>query len=212
MGCRLVGSFLGCPSPDALACREEVARRQGLRRAPHVAPLSDYLDRMRTALGPDRPVPDFDPCDGGAAARLLILLETPGPGVADTMLVSCDHASGTARNLRRFLGAAGVTRNRIVVWNAVPWIIHAGGRNRAPRRGEIAEGAAWLPACLDLLPELRACVLLGRVAQMAAPILETVRPVLPTWRAPHPSPTYVCTAPDIAGRIVAALSAARALL
>jgi uracil-DNA glycosylase len=91
----------------------------------------------------------------------------------------------------------------------VPWLIHApGARNRAPRPSEVRDGLAALPGFLDLLPELRAAVLLGHVARRARPVLEAARPGLPVWEAPHPSPTICCTDPAIPGRIVDALGAA----
>lgn len=191
---------------DALRLPGEVERRFALLQAPHMALLAAFAARMRAALGWQ--VPDFDPCDGGAGARLLILLETPGPRMGGAMLVSCDHAAGTARNLRRFLADAGLPRGAVVLWNAVPWVIDA-NRCRAPRTSEIAHGLTWLPDLLDLLPELRGCVLAGRAARQATPMLARARPLLPVWAMPHPSPTYVNTSPVVAERIVAALRAAR---
>ncbi len=190
---------------DALRLPGEVDRRLALLQAPHMAALAAFAARMRAVL--ERQVPDFDPCDGGAA-RLLILLETPGPRLDGAMLVSCDHAAGTARNLRRFLSEAGLPRKSVVLWNAVPWVMDA-DKARAPRSGEIAQGLTWLPDLLDLLPELRACVLAGRAARHAAAMLAQARPLLPVWIMPHPSPTYVNTSPVVAGRILSALKAAR---
>ncbi len=168
---------------------------------------------MRTGHGgPDRDVPDVDPNDGGTEARLLILLETPGPRIGRTGIVSADNPSGTARNLRGFLGEAGLPRHERVIWNAVPWVIHGGGPNRAPRAGEIRDGLAELPGFLGHLPRLRVAVLAGRVAGMAADAVAATRPGVAVLRMPHPSPTYVCTSPDVPRRIAAALAEAAALL
>ena len=154
----------------------------------------------------------MDSHDGGTEAHLLILLETPGPHVHRTGIVSADNPSGTARNLRRFLAEAGLPRHERVIWNAVPWVIHGGGPNRAPRAGEIREGLAELPGFLALLPRLRTAVLAGRVAGMAADAVAATRPGIAVLRMPHPSPTYVCTSPDVPRRIAAALGEAAALL
>jgi len=189
---------------DPLRLPGEVERRLALLQAPHMAPLAAFAARLRAAVG--LPVPDFDPCDGGVGARLLILLETPGPRMSGAMLVSCDHAAGTARNLRRFLAGAGLPRRAVVLWNVVPWVIDP-EKCRAPRTGEIAQGLTWLPALLDLLPDLRGCVLAGRAARHAAPML--ARTLLPVWAMPHPSPTFVNTSPVVAERIRAVLTAAR---
>lgn len=160
-----------------------------------------------------RRVPHFDPKDGGAAARLLILLETPGPGGAGPRLVSRDNPTGTARNLARFLAEAGIARADTILWNAVPWIVHApGARNRALRRGEIAEGLALLPPFLALLPRLAVAVLAGRVAGEAAPLVTRARPDVAVLRMPHPSPTIVCTSPRVPATIRAAVAEAAALL
>ena len=67
--------------------------------------LAAYLDRVRAAHGE---VPGFDPAGPGAGARLLILLETPGPRIGLTGVVSLANPAGTARNLRRFLAEAGI--------------------------------------------------------------------------------------------------------
>jgi uracil-DNA glycosylase len=160
-----------------------------------------------------RPVPAFDPNDGGADARLLLLLETPGPGPTPLAVVSRDNPAGTARNLSRFLAAADIARADTLLWNLVPWLLHApGARNRAPTRSEIADGLATLPALVAALPRLRVVVLAGRVAARGEPVLRQMRPALPVLTMPHPSPTYVCTDPAIPLRIAATLAAARAVL
>lgn len=179
--------------------------------APHMRPLAAFAARLRDDLG--RPVPDADPDDGGVAARLLLLLETPGPSIPHTGVVSRDNPTPTGANLRRFLDEAGIGRGEMLLWNAIPFVIHApGARNRAPRRAEVAEGLQCLPPLLDLLPDLRVAVLAGRVAGSAEPALRQARPNLPVLLMPHPSPTIVCTSPEIPARIRAALAAAAAIL
>ena len=95
----------------------------------------------------------------------------------------------------------------------MPWVIHApGARNRAPRRGEIAEGLAELPELLALLPRLAVVVLAGRVAAGTRSAIAGACPGLPAIEMPHPSPTIVCTGPAIPARIRAALAEAANLL
>lgn len=181
-------------------------RRMLALEAPHLGPLGPYLAALRAAHGE---VPDPDPLDGGAEARLLLLLEAPGPRIRRSGLVSRDNPSGTAANLHRFLAEAGLPRRDTLIWNAVPWVIHApGALNRTPTRAEVAAGLATLPGLLAALPALRAVVLAGRVAGGAAPFLVKHRPDLRVLSMPHPSPTYVCTSPDVAARIRAALAEA----
>ncbi|WP_156678197.1 uracil-DNA glycosylase [Sphingomonas profundi] len=175
---------------------------------------ADPLATFRRAIAATgRRVPDFDPRDGGVAARLILLLETPGPGGDGPRLVSRDNPTGTARNLTRFLAEASISRADTMLWNAVPWIVHApGARNRPLRRGEIREGLAMLPPLVALLPRLRVAVLAGAVAAEAAPVIARERPTVAVLRMPHPSPTYVCTSPQVAARIRQTLAEAARLL
>lgn len=178
--------------------------------APHMRALERHRAGLEAAHGT---MPHFDPDDGGDGARVLLLLETPGPRGGAVRFVSRDNPTGTARNIARFSEAAGLARRDTVLWNAVPWLIHRpGARNRAPTRAETAGGLALLPGIVALLPRLRAVVLCGRAAGLAAPVLAEHAPELAVLRMPHPSPTYVCTAPGIAGCIVATLAEAAAHL
>ena len=178
--------------------------------APHIA----GLERYRDALGArPLPAPHFDPFDGGGDARLLILLETPGPSRALTRFVSRDNPTGTAANLRRALSAAGVARADTVIWNTVPWVLRdADERTRAPRASDIAAALAVLPGLFDRLAHLHVVVLAGRTAGLAAPVIQAVRPDLAIARIAHPSPTYVNTHPDIFPGIVQGLANAAVLL
>ncbi len=191
-----------------LADPDVLAQRRAMLDRPEMAVLRRFASQVGQTHGP---TPDFDPADGGATARILLLLETPGTGIGKTGFVSADNATGTAANLRRFLAEAGVDRQDLVIWNAVPFVIHTGGPNRAPRMAEIRRGLALLPPLLALLPNLRCVVLSGRIAGSGEPIIQGEKPGLPVIRIPHPSPVYVCTSPDIPRRIMAGLAAAAAL-
>ncbi len=195
----------------ALADPAEAGRRRALLagaagRTGPMAALVRHAAALRTTHGE---VPDADPLDGGAAARLLLLLETPGPSIGGNGIVSADNPTGTGRNLRRFWAEAGLCRRDRVIWNAVPWVIHEGGRNRAPRAAEVRAGLATLPPLLAGLPRLRVAVLAGRAAAGAAGLFG---PGVRVLLMPHPSPTIVCTSPEIGRRIGAALGEAAAVL
>lgn len=202
------------PEPDqpkSLRDPALLAARRALVEAPHIAAIRALARR----IGAERaaPVPDPDPLDGGVHARMLLLLETPGPAVVRTGFVTRDSATGTAANLFRFLGEAGIPRADTLIWNAVPWVIHAeGARNRAPRRAELRAAEPYLAPLLDLLPDLAVAVLAGRFAGEARGAIETLRPGLPVIGVPHPSPTYVCTAPTVPARIRAGLAEAAVIL
>ena len=187
-------------TPAPLADPAVLAARRVALAAPRMASLRAFAEGVRTVHGA---TPDFDPADAGPAARVLLLLETPGPAIGRTGFVSMDNPTGTSANLRRFLRQAGLDRSQLAIWNTVPWVIHTGGPNRTPKPAEIRGGLEVLPGLLPHLPGLRCVVLAGRVAGLAAPVLQSLRPDLAVVQVPHPSPTYVCTSPDIPRRIVA---------
>jgi len=198
-------------APKSLADPDALAARRAMIGAEHIAPIRALGERISAERGAPVPVPD--PLDGGVGARMLLLLETPGPAVLRTGFVTRDSVNGTAANLFRFLAETGIARADTLIWNAVPWLIHqAGALNRAPRRTEIAAAGPYLAPLLDLLPRLAVAVLAGRFAGEAAPALATLRPGLPVIRIPHPSPTYVCTAPEVPARIRRGLAEAAAIL
>jgi hypothetical protein len=164
--------------PDApRALRDPAAR--AARLALVGGPLALYAESLR---GPGLLVPDIDPLDGGTSARLLLLLEKPGPGAARGGVVSADNDAPTGEAIFRFLQMAGVDRSRLAIWNAIPWwngtIRVTGAEERA--------GLAELPRFLDLLPDLRAVALVGARAGRAEPLLAARG--LPTFRSAHPSP------------------------
>lgn len=184
--------------------------RLAILGTPRFAPLEAW--RARLAEG-GRRVPHVDPLDGGVDARLLLLLETPGPGDAPIRFVSRDNPSGTGRNLSRFLAEAGIVRQDTLLWNAVPRIVHApGARNRALTRAEIREGAETIPALIALLPRLAVVVLAGRVAAQARQTIADARSSITIVEIPHPSPANVCTSPDVARRIGDGLAQAATIL
>lgn len=196
--------------PDSLATLDSRQCRLALLDGPAFAPLEAYCRSIAARFGP---TPHVDPLDGGVSATLLLLLETPGPRGEVPRFVSRDNPTGTARNLRRFLSASGIERRQSLLWNAVPWIIHApGARNRAPTRPEAEMGLSLLSDFVSLLPALRVVVTAGRTAALALPLLRTARPDLELFAMPHPSPVYVNTSPSVAERITAALDAASGCL
>lgn len=174
------------PPPDPSSALRDPALRQqrrALLALPHMAPLAAYVARLRR---PDTEVPDFDPLDGGTEARVLFLMEKPGPQAAsrtdreDTGFISRDNNGETPKALRRFMLEAGLPRRDTVIWNVVPWwngsiIVTASER---------AAGLGELPHALALLPRLHTAVLVGRTAARARPVLQGLR----ILESAHPSP------------------------
>ncbi len=146
-------------APGSLADPAVAERRRALLSAPHVRPLAAYTASLRGGGF----VPEFDPLDGGTGAKLLILLEKPGPKTvppAGSGFVSCNTADPTARTIHRLLQEAGIPRAGVVLWNVVPWWNGTIALTRAEQRA----GAAELPRLLALLPALRAVLLAGNPA------------------------------------------------
>ena len=172
---------------DELADAGERERRVAALGQPHLRPLAALVETLR-ARHPERSIPHADPADGGVDARVLLLLEAPGPQSVATGFVSRDSPNGTARNLRALLESAGIERRAVLLWNVVPWYVGDGRRIRPVGPRDVAEARDALGALLDLLPRLERVVLVGRKAQTVEPWLRERHPHLPLLATWHPSP------------------------
>lgn len=65
---------------------------------PHIAPLTLFVETLRTQLGPIAGIPYFDPSDGGITAKLLYLLEAPGAKALFSGFISRNNPDETAKN------------------------------------------------------------------------------------------------------------------
>lgn len=149
----------------ALKSEEERARRRAMLAKPHMAPLEAYAERLRSARGTKKAVPSFDPLDGGCGARVLFLLEAPGPQAVNSGFISRNNPDPTARNMSGLLEEAGVPRRDTVLWNIVPWYLGDEKGILPARPADIAAGLECLPELFSLLPRLREVVLIGLKAQ-----------------------------------------------
>ena len=174
---------------------------------PRIAPLSDYVRDLRARHGVDAQIPWFDPTEAGTEARILFLLEAPGPRAIGSGFISADNNDGTAENVWRLEREAGIDRRREKVsWNVVPWYIGTTTGIRAATPRDIAEARDALARLISLLPQLRVVVLFGKAAAEAWDALDLK---LPTIRAPHPSATNLNTRPENRERVIRALRDAR---
>ena len=77
----------------------------------------------------------------------------------------------------RLYEQAGLARPAGLHWNAVPWPGTSGKdgkeKNVSPR--DVLEGGLWLDRLLDLLPELRLVVTMGKPAEKAFQIYSAAR-------------------------------------
>ena len=191
-------------APKSLAdpAAREVRRLQ--LRELHMQPLADFVRHLRIDH-PNRSIPDFDPSDGGAQARLLYLLEAPGRRATDSGFVSRNNPDETAKNFFALNVEAGIPRRLTLIWNVVPWYIGSGTKIRAATKDDVGEGRPSLMELLSLLPRLELVVFIGRQAEHAANWLKRERPELMYLNCPHPSPLYVNHAPGNRQRILEVL-------
>lgn len=128
-------------------------------------PLSALVAQIRADRGVTQDVPFFDPCDGGIQARILFLLEAPGPQARGTGFVSRDNPDPTARNLRQLL--APLPRHETVLWNVIPWYVGTDQRIAPVRRADHEDSRPYLARLIRLLPAMVRVVLVGKAAQRA---------------------------------------------
>jgi hypothetical protein len=133
--------------PRALKVNSVLAERRSKLDEPHVAPLNQWVRSLRSRLGPSSIVPWFDPADGGINARILWLLEAPGPRSTEQRgsgIISCDNNDGAAENTWRTRTEAGVDRRDVVHWNVIPYYIGNETKIRAWRLGDVANAGPLL--------------------------------------------------------------------
>lgn len=139
----------------ALYARDEFATERGW--------VTDLQERRSTLV----PLPD--PAGGGLAARVLFVLEAPGPmtngGNArpGSGFISVDNDDQTAKNMWLAMREAGLSQTECLHWNIVPWYL--GAASRKPSAAERAEGAIELRRLIAAMPNLREIVLAGQHAQ-----------------------------------------------
>ena len=142
----------------------------------HIAPLTEYVRQLRSH--PDVEVPYFDPLDGGVKAKVLFLLEKPGPMTAATYpgakggsgFISRNNNDPTAQHTWNFMNDTGLPRTQTVIWNVIPRWNGTTKVTTAERR----EGTARIGELVKLLPNLKVIVLVGNQAKLAKPLLDNL--------------------------------------
>lgn len=171
---------------DVRAMKHEHVRaeRQRLLSEPHIAPLVAFCRRLEAAGFGD--VPMFDPLDGGVNARVLFLLEKPGPKTAPdgrhgSGFISRDNDDPSAAHSLMFHRASGLDRKETLLWNIIPWWDGTTKFSAHHRRA----GIDRVRELIALLTNLDTIVLVGRTAHQAERELAgTGLRILKSW---HPS-------------------------
>lgn len=166
--------------------------RIGELEEPHNVQLTEFVVKLRDDTRQDKNIPYFDPCDGGENAEILFLLEAPGPKAVYSGFISRNNDDATARNFFEINNAVGISRERTIIWNIVPWYIGDGVKIRHPTVGELEVGFDHLSKLLTILKKIRVVVLVGKNAQNAAVTkLSELNPKLNLLNTDHPSSTNV---------------------
>lgn len=190
----------------------ELERKRRLLRSSRMAPLTEYVDRLRVDRH-QNDIPYFDPTQAGTGARVLLLLEAPGRRGATVRrgsgFISPDNNDPTAENTWTLMRDAGLDRRYAVNWNVVPWYVGSDAKLDKPSSADIVAARPAARELLALLPDLKVVVLLGLVAQNAWAALGVDQPAtLRTW---HPSGRSLNGRPEYREHIRSTLAEATVL-
>lgn len=177
--------------PKSLGIATILAYRLAQLSASHIAPLTAFVEDLRSQWDLTDKIPYFDPFDGGTFAECLFLLEAPGSRAVKSGLISRNNPDETAKNFFIFNRDAGLDRRRTVVWNVVPWYVGTGQKIRPVTLKDIRDAEPALRSLLCLLPNLKVVVLVGQKAARAETVLRQLNPALCIMQIPHPSPLFV---------------------
>lgn len=129
-----------------------------------------------------RSVPNIDPDDGGAFAKILVLLESPGPRAVNSNFVSCCNDDPSARNMKFVLRRVGLRRKDVIIWNVVPWCVSSVTKNSRVSHQQVRDAARQTQEFLETIKGLRAVIFAGKFAQYASGY---VRPRVPVYKTFH---------------------------
>ncbi len=182
--------------------------RLSLLNQDHMRPLSGFREQLLSRLPGPAFVPNFDPVDAGINASVLLLLATPGRVPRETLFTSLDNPSETSKNLVAMVAEAQLLRDRVLMWNLVPWDINDASHVCQTSGEDRHRGTKELLRLLRLLPRLKAIVFFSDNAQKAIPAVQAERRDLHLIRSPHPSNRVLNTMPCKRDDILAALKRA----
>lgn len=194
---------------------QEVSKREMEIDLPHVAPLNNWVRKLRQKFDNDANIPWFDPWDGGIEAKILWLLEAPGPKATKKRgsgFISCNNDDQTAKNTWETREEAGVPRKMVVHWNVIPYYIGSDTKIRAYNNTDVASVRPYLKELLGFFPNLKAVILGGTAARTVWYDLSTKNTSLHVIECPLPSPTNLNTRPGYREKVVSAWREAKKYL
>jgi len=129
------------------------------------------VEKIRTDIGSRDAVPGFDPENGNQKAKFLFLLEAPGPKAVVSKCISMNNPDPTARNFKKQIELAQISKGEIAIWNVVPWYIgkeeNSYKKIRAAKTTDIEQGVTYLSEIINKMPNLKCIVLVGEKARKA---------------------------------------------
>lgn len=182
-------------APKSLKLPEVRAARFVMLQDPHMAALTGSVELIRRTEGLKAEVPYFDPLDGGVNARVLFVLEAPGPKAVASGFVSRNNPDETAKNMFLALRDAGFERSETLLCNIVPWYLGNGQKIRPAKQADILRGLPYLRALIVHLMRLEGIVLVGKKAATIKPYIREFSPAQ-VFDIPHPSPLFVNRSPE----------------
>lgn len=164
---------------EALAkqrCRDK-AYRDGLYESRYylnVRRINLFVDELRSQRHQN--IPYVAPTFGGENARLLILMQDPGPktqlNTPDGSGMLClENSDLSAARQKFFLNEAAIDISEIVAWNAYPW-----PKPHPQTDSSNREAAEALRRFLQLTPYVEGVILYGRVAKNIWGLLKHLSP------------------------------------
>jgi uracil-DNA glycosylase len=194
--------------PRLFKDRSEILLREAEIDSQRVTTLNNWVRKLRNRLGSNAIIPFFDPQDGGCEARILWLLEAPGPKATrergGSGFISCNNNDGAAQNTWETRNEAGVSRLLVAHWNVIPYYIGTDTKIRVYNQLDIAAVGPFILELINLLPRLKVVILGGVAARKVWQDFAPHYSKLHVIECPHPSPTNLNTRPGNRDQIIKA--------
>ncbi|WP_157731355.1 uracil-DNA glycosylase family protein [Azotobacter chroococcum] len=134
--------------------------------------LDEILNEWRVKH-PNLSFPNFDP-QSTDKPHTLILLESPGPEVENSKIISMANNDATARELYRLakLAFGEGARSQVLLWNAIPWFLKKDEKIKSGHLGKAKLLHFQLIKVVE--PYIRNVVFLGRPSRDLLPFYSGV--------------------------------------
>lgn len=138
--------------------------------------FEDVVSTIRERVECARDVPKFDPENGNETAKLLFLLEAPGPKALKSRKISLGNKDKTAENFRRQLAKAEIEKEDIAIWNVVPWYLGNKSKTkiRRAKASDVQEALDYLKQIVKKMDDLQCIILVGEKARAAHVALSAI--------------------------------------